>query len=63
MLSIPWISVEEILRFREIALLEFVYCDTSSSITGRSFTNLIRQKMVREVPGHLKSFVKGLSLC
>lgn len=29
MLTIPWIRVdEEILRFREIALLEFVYCDT-----------------------------------
>ena len=66
--DIPWLSVDEgILRLREIAMLEWIYCVKPSAQQWEGpedmpFTNPIRRKMVRGAPAHLKSFVLSLLL-
>ncbi|EGW01337.1 Friend virus susceptibility protein 1 [Cricetulus griseus] len=66
--DLPWLSVDEgILRLREIAMLEWIYCVQPNPPQWESpedmpFTNPIRRKMVRGAPAHLKSFVVALFL-
>ncbi|XP_026641285.1 Friend virus susceptibility protein 1-like [Microtus ochrogaster] len=66
--DLSWLSVDEgILRLREIAMLEWVYCVKSEPSQWEGpedmpFTSPIRRKMVRGAPAHLKSFVVALFL-
>lgn len=66
--DLPWLSVDEgILRLREIAMLEWMYCVKPNPPQWEGpedmpFTNPIRRKMVRGAPAHLKSFVVALFL-
>ena len=67
--DIFWVSVDEgILRPREIAMLEWIYCVKPSAQQWEGpedmpFTNPIRRKMVRGAPAHLKSLFLPCSLC
>ena len=62
------VSVDEgILRLREIAMLEWIYCVKPNlpqweGPEDMPFTSSIRRKLVRGAPAHLKSFVLALFL-
>lgn len=64
----PWLSVDEgILRLREIAMLEWIYCVKPNlpqweRPEDMPFTSSIRRKLVRGAPAHLKAFVLSLFL-
>lgn len=66
--DVLWFSVDEgILRLREIAMLEWIYCVKPNPPQWEGpedmpFTNPIRRKLVRGAPAHLKSFVVALLL-
>lgn len=66
--DIPWLSVDEgILRLREIAMLEWIYCVKHNcphweGPEDMPFTSSIRRKLVRGAPAHLKGFVLSLFL-
>ncbi|CCD13216.1 unnamed protein product [Trypanosoma congolense IL3000] len=66
--DIPWLSVDEgILRLREIAMLEWIYCVKHNCPQWEGpedmpFTSSIRRKLVRGAPAHLKGFVLSLFL-
>ena len=66
--DIPWLSVDEgILRLREIAMLEWIYCVKPNCPQWEGpedmpFTSSIRRKLVRGAPAHLKGFVLSLFL-
>jgi hypothetical protein len=66
--DIPWLSVDKgILRLREIAMLEWIYCVKPNPPQWEGpedmpFTNPIRHKLVRGAPAYLKSFVLALFL-
>lgn len=66
--DIPWFRVDKgFLRFREIAVLEWVCCVEQSStwegLEDTPFTNPIRHKMVRMATAHLRGIAVSLSLC
>ena len=67
--DIPWLSVDEgILRLREIAMLEWIYCVKHNCPQWEGpedmpFTSSIRRKLVRGAPAHLKGFVLSLFPC
>ena len=63
----PWFSVEESLRLREIAMLEWVPCINPNpphceSPENMPFTNPTRGKVMGGARAHLKSFVAPLFL-
>jgi hypothetical protein len=66
--DIPWLSADKgILRFREIAMLEWIHYVKPNSpqwkgLKDMPFSSPIRRKLVIGKPVHLKSFVLALFL-